>query len=147
MELIKSNRGKDKICLNGYMYVMNVQCKNFIRWKCAKASSLKCGAILKTTLNKTDPNLANPHNHAADAEGTKVVQCVQTMKEKAKDNGVKPVQIFAEGVSKLESSTKARMPSEEVVKRTLRNQRSKNNPKEPYSLRELIIEGNFVFFL
>lgn len=147
MEIITSNKGKEKICLDGYMYVLHVECKAFLRWRCSKASSQKCGAILKTGLDKREPVVAKPHNHPADSEGVNVVKCVEKMKVTAKRSGANPAEIFAEAVSTLENSTKARMPIEDSAKRTLRYQRSKNNPKDPGTLSELTIEGNFLFYL
>jgi len=39
-----------------------------------------------------------------------------------------PVEIYARGVSELDERSKSKMPLEDITKRTLRNQRSKNNP-------------------
>lgn len=141
MEIITSNKGKRKVCADGYMYVFHAQCENFIRWRCSKGSSLKCKGILKTSLEITDPAIAKAHNHPADSEGVKVVKCMEKMKTTARNHGTRPAENFAEGVSALQNCTRARMPLEETVKRTLRNQRSKNYPKNPDTLNDLIIEG------
>lgn len=65
MEIVRSNKGKDKILLDGYTYVKHADCFSIavIRWRCSKASSVKCRAILTTTLDKTYPHLKIPHNH------------------------------------------------------------------------------------
>jgi len=44
----------------------------------------------------------------------------------------------------LDGGTGAKMPVEDSVKRTLRNQRSKLNPVEPTSLENLVIDGTYL---
>jgi len=34
MEIIKSNRGGDKLCVDGYVYVKKKSQNNWIRWQC-----------------------------------------------------------------------------------------------------------------
>ncbi|VVC27787.1 Hypothetical protein CINCED_3A017128 [Cinara cedri] len=50
------------------------------------------------------------------------------MKEKAKSARVNPVEIYAEGINLLLTLCKARISVEDIVKRTFRNQWSKNIP-------------------
>ncbi|VVC41644.1 Hypothetical protein CINCED_3A003126 [Cinara cedri] len=50
------------------------------------------------------------------------------MKEKTKSTLVNPVEIYAEGTNLLLTSYKARILVEDIVKRTLPNQRPKNIP-------------------
>ncbi|KAF0758624.1 Uncharacterized protein FWK35_00008026 [Aphis craccivora] len=56
MEIVKSNQGNDKICLNGYTYTYQKYCKFFKRWRCAKYI-----AILKTSIQNS--NLREIHEH------------------------------------------------------------------------------------
>jgi len=49
--------------------------------------------------------------------------------------------LYAEGILQLDDNARARLPSEDTVKLTLRNQLSNKYPKCPTSLDELIIEG------
>jgi len=43
----------------------------------------------------------------------------------------------------LDECSKSKMPLEETTKRTLRNQRSKDNPVDPVSLNDLKIESKY----
>jgi len=43
----------------------------------------------------------------------------------------------------VDHNTKALMPAEEIVKRRLRRQKSKNNPITPNCLSELVIENDW----
>ncbi|KAK4885203.1 hypothetical protein RN001_001474 [Aquatica leii] len=122
------------------MYTVHKKCANSVRWRCCKYSSLKCRAILVTTLATTDPELKTEHNHPANEENVKVTKCVQKMKQRARDTLAKPVQIFTEAVSVLEDSTRAEMPTEKSAKRTLQNCKGPNMPNLR-SLQKFVIEG------
>jgi hypothetical protein len=63
------------------------------------------------------------------------------MKQKAATTSTNPTEIYCEELGSLDKETQAKMPSETITKRTLRNQRSKNNLKEPTNLDDCIIEG------
>ena len=39
MEVIKTNKGGKKLCLNGHMYVKKIAKKDWIRWQCVKQRS------------------------------------------------------------------------------------------------------------
>lgn len=41
IQIIKSNKGGDKLCLDGFMYTVLQKKKDYIRWKCVKYSSMK----------------------------------------------------------------------------------------------------------
>jgi len=51
MEILKSNKGNDKITLDGYTYTIKDMPK--YNPKCSKQSSMKCPAILITDLEIT----------------------------------------------------------------------------------------------
>jgi len=89
---------------------------------------------LHTNLQKEDPVLKSEHNHFGDSEKVEVEKTLCFMKEQSKSGLSKPLEVYAEGLSKLDGNTRSKMPVEDHVKRTLRNQRSKLNPIEPTSL-------------
>ena len=45
MEVIKTDRGGKKLCLNGHMYVKKIAKKDWIRWQCVKQRSGCKGAV------------------------------------------------------------------------------------------------------
>ncbi|CAI6368513.1 unnamed protein product [Macrosiphum euphorbiae] len=109
MEIIESNKGKDKLALNGYMYVMKHAGKNYYTWRCNKKSSLNCPAILHTSINKTDPILKVQHQHSAEQSKIEIGKAINKIKQNAKCSGANPSQMYAEAVSQLDVYTKARM--------------------------------------
>ncbi|KAL4084542.1 hypothetical protein QTP88_027490 [Uroleucon formosanum] len=129
MEIIESNKGKDKLAFNGYMYVTKHAGKNYYMWR----------SILHTSINKTDPILKVKHEHPAEQSKIEIAKGINKIKQTAKCSGVNPSQIYAEGVSQLDVTTKARMPIKNSLKRTIRNYRKKENPIDPASLEKLQI--------
>lgn len=102
---------------------------------------------LHTNLQKEDPVLKSDHNHFGDSEKVEVEKTLCFMKEQSKSGLSKPLEVYAEGISKLDGNTRSIMPVEDHVKRTLRNQRSKLNPIEPTSLDNLIIDGTYLNYI
>jgi len=50
MEIIRNNKGGDKLCLNGYMYVKKATKKNRVRWQCSMRDSKACKGAATTSL-------------------------------------------------------------------------------------------------
>ena len=74
MEVITSNKGGQKILLNGYMYTKKVTRLTGIWWSCDCARTLGCKGTVKTSLVVDNPQTGMTHNHdsnAAIAEATK----------------------------------------------------------------------------
>ena len=51
MEIITSNKGGLKLCLDGYMYTKHQTKASSIIWKCAQKAAHSCKSTLKTGLN------------------------------------------------------------------------------------------------
>jgi len=122
MELINSNKGGLKVCLNGYMSVIKYKGKEKISWRCVKSNSLKCPAICQTTLDYSNPRLAKQHlmvckSYQNDVDVTK---CLDIMLKAIKTNEIKPAEVFAREVANLPREVEARIPPEEIVQRRLR---------------------------
>jgi len=109
----------------------------------SKATSIKCPGKLKTYKNgpTQTPILDKVHTHPPDTDDVEVNKCLARMKYKAATASTNPVEIYCDELGNLDRQTQAQMPSKAITKRTLRNQRSKNNHKKPTSLNECTIEG------
>ncbi|KAK2153275.1 hypothetical protein LSH36_302g04049 [Paralvinella palmiformis] len=51
MEIVRTNKGEDNLCLDGYMYTKKRSYKNWIRWKCRPSSSSQTPVLSSLTLN------------------------------------------------------------------------------------------------
>ncbi|XP_057336362.1 uncharacterized protein LOC130674924 [Microplitis mediator] len=66
------------------------------------------------------------------------------MKKKAQKDSSKPASIYSAACSSLSCPCKRKIPMEESAKRTLRNVKNKNHPKQPDFLHELVIDGSWL---
>ena len=82
MEVITSNKGGQKLCLDGFMYIKQWQRRN-IRWRCAQRSKFGCKGALGTTLDLQNPHVLHDHNHNPDPHSTAAAKChVQMVQQK-----------------------------------------------------------------
>ena len=98
---------------------------------------------MTTNLDMQDPQPAATHNHAPDENSVAATKCLTSMKQQAKSTQDKPSVIYAQGVTEATAETRSVLPSEDIIKRTLRNQRIKLLPQEPATLRDLRLEGEW----
>jgi len=112
-----------------------------------KSNLSKYLGILQSELDYSEPHVITTRlmTCSKDTGKINVTKCVNEMLQLAKDNEKKPGQIFSEVVAKVDHNTKALMPAEEIVKRRLRGQKSKNNPITSNSLNELVIENDWCY--
>jgi len=139
MEIIKSNRGGDKLCVDGYMYVKKRSHKNWIRWQCQHQRSSGCKGALSTDANYDNLRSHIRHNHAADRTGVEVTKLRATMKAQAKQSTSRPHQILTQSLVQTTDDVRANVGNLETCKRDLRRQRRGCLPKDPTSLRDLVI--------
>ena len=142
MEVITSNKGGQKLILNGFIYTKQITKPRNIRWRCVQRTT-DCKATLTTTLDLDDPKLVTAHNH--DPSDTKVaaVKCRSEMKQQAKQSFDKPSQIMTQAMSQIDVAARVDLGREESIKRTLRNQRLGRIPPQPESLQDLVIDGEW----
>ena len=84
MEIIKSNGGGDKLCVDGYVYVKKRSQKNWIRWQCQHQRSAGCKGGVNTDAKYNNPRSDVGHNHADDRTGVEVTKLRTTTKAQAK---------------------------------------------------------------
>lgn len=135
MEIIDSNKRGSKICYNGFMYTKHVTRKTKLWWKCVKRSSGHCRGSMTTNLQRENPEIGQPHNHAPDQTQIRLAKVRNWMKDQAANTRDKPAQIFSHGVSQCDDDVHSLIPSADICKRTLRNQRP--TPPVPRLLKDL----------
>ncbi|KAL5234741.1 hypothetical protein ACI65C_002151 [Semiaphis heraclei] len=125
------------------MYTIKYKGIKKISWRCVKSNSLKCPGILQSELDYSEPHVNTSHliTCTKNTGEINVTKCVNEMLQLAKDNEKNPGKIFSEVIAEVDRNTKALMPAEEIVKRRLGRQKSKNNPINPDSLNQLVIEN------
>lgn len=140
MEIIKSNKGRDKICVDGYVYTKHKPVSSGTRWRCVRrAAGCKGALICKAEVNR----LSVPHDHPPNRSDVNVAKARNKMKQLAMSTTEKPAAIVARATSSLTPYEKATLRSEQVLKRSIRAQRSSVYPPQPASLSELVIDGEW----
>ncbi|XP_025203719.1 uncharacterized protein LOC112600645 [Melanaphis sacchari] len=114
-------------------------------WRYFKASSLKYPSKLKALKENSTkiPIIDKAHTHPPNTHEVKVYKCLARMKYKTATTSTNLIEIYCEELGSLNNETRAKMQLETITKRTFRNQRSKNNLKEPRHLDDCIIKGNW----
>ena len=146
MEIISTKRGGKKLCLDGYIYTIKniAKSKDEVSWRCVKCDcAMKCSAMLKTNKEYTGARLVKEHSHPADETGVSVEKCRHSMKSSASTANDKPNQILTFAAAAAPDEVQARLPAAETIKRVLRRVRAHHRPKDPNTLHELIIEGQW----
>lgn len=132
-ELIKSQKNKDQIVYENFIYEIKRQRRNFIEWRCVHKS---CNSIGKSAINYTT-NLASffvvrEHNHASDSN--RIIN-------KKFDNSIKTRLLLSNESNRAIVHNVLRGAREEVINavgdfnlifRNLRNQRVKIINPPPY---------------
>ena len=101
MEIVRvltSNKGNDKVCFKGHMYIRKHVGKIIITWRCVKNSSIKCRGRMKTALDLSNPT--ESHGHCHESSDVKILanECVNEMKKKAQESLDKPNQVTLKNI-------------------------------------------------
>ena len=83
MEVIPSNKGGQKILLDGCMYTNTSTRKDHIWWSCMQGRSLQCKGNLKTSLAMDTPVSGASHNHDPDQGSVCVTKAKANLKSLA----------------------------------------------------------------
>ena len=102
MEVIKTLRGGDKLCLDGYMYVKKRSYNNWIRWTCSLQRSAGCKGGLTTD------DSYNPRS-SPDRNGIEVTKVRTTMKAQAKESRMRPNQLLSQALLQATDDVQANM--------------------------------------
>ncbi|KAL8570351.1 hypothetical protein ACOMHN_035769 [Nucella lapillus] len=145
MEVILSQRGGQKLCLDGYMYVQKLLKRDWIRWQCVHViqRSVHCKGAVTTDLNVAEVRSRMEHSHEPDRAAVGVQKLRGRMKATARATRSKPSQILAQGLQDASEETRDGFGQLESVKRDLRRQRRGVLPKEPSMQLELVFEDEW----
>ena len=137
MEVLKTSRGGDKICYEGYMYTKRDTKKTRIRWECTQRKSRPCKGAITTSLTLDDVRVTVAHSHDNDNSSVEAEKLRCNIREKAKASRESTACLLATAIQEAPESVRLRLGNQESVKRNIRRQRQGSLPKDPVSLREL----------
>lgn len=140
ISIVKSNKGKDKLVIDGYAYHLEKKAETF-NWSCAERKSKLCkGRVVTFFVDgshviKTGPTI---HCHDPMAYEKQVFEANAKIKENAKVGGLKPSQIIRESVVACESNNRVYLPSVPAQKQKISRVRA-TDIKEPTTLADIKI--------
>ena len=140
MEFITSNRGKQKVCLDGCMYTKQITSKNQIRWQCVKRNNHSKGGI-STSLDLSHVLDTKSHNHDANLMEVAVAKTKIDMKHLAANTRERPATMVSAKLAELPAAARQLAGEEDTMKKMIRRVRKGQAPPVPASLGELTIEG------
>ena len=84
-----------------------------------------------------------PHSHKGSEVAIQVAKMKATMEDKGKTSREPPGQIVAAQIAQAEDNIRAECGKVESIKRTIRTVQRGNLPKEPTTLKDLVLEGEW----
>lgn len=148
--VLKSNKGHNKLIIDGYDYHLQSKSKkNLYRWCCAKRKELLCKATVTTDFinglhaPKNGPSI---HNHDPSAFKKHVTQANNVLKEMSSSSSLQPCQIIREAVISCQPNCRVYLPSKRAQKEKIgRIRRTHESYNEPNSLDTIKIPEEILF--
>ncbi|XP_022161380.1 uncharacterized protein LOC111027331 [Myzus persicae] len=141
MEFIKSQKNKNLLKYNGYLYRFDKKYKNTMYWRCTEE-------LCKSRLNlKNDEIVKGPseHNHTiSNLEFEKRV-CINEIKIRALSSQDNPHQIVSEASTLCSQAVHGALPPVSYIKRTVCRIRQINSsaPSNPFTITDITIPDKY----
>jgi len=148
-EILKTEKGKDSILLNGYIFYQNGQSSNTrTYWRCSNYYTTKCCARIIVD-NKMILKQSSEHNHAANAAKVEANKKMENLRDQSKISIVGSTQeILSQAVSTVSSAASFYMPLKRSMQRSIRKIRQKeiiDYASIPLVLKDLIIPEKYKY--
>lgn len=143
MEVVSTNIGRQKIFLDGFVYIRKLLAKSAdqIMWYCVKlAGHNKCLSLLKTSKGLENPEVTQDHNHLGNIDACVVEKCPQDMRQKSRNTNDRPNQILTFLMATIPDEVKASMSRSDTTGRV----RGAHQPKDAQSLQNMDIIGDWI---
>lgn len=143
MEFIKNNKGGEKLCYKNYMYTQKSKNETSLRWECSQRKSLSCNGKVVTDLEKMIVLTEISHVHPALSGKVEAAKLKLDFKEKAKECRGSTGQLLVDGIASSSQECRMSLGESGSLKRYIRRYVHEGRPKDPDSLEELIIDGDW----
>ena len=137
MQAIVSIRGKNKIAINGYVYVKQKDlADNVTSFECEKRRGSGkglsiCKAKVKIAGDMSVVGYVNTHSHAADGSHVEVLQVRAAIKRRAEQTQETAQQIMGEEMQQVNQSAAVQMAPLSTIRRAIRYTKQKANAVHP----------------
>lgn len=133
---VRSERGRDKLIHDGFMYTYHRENKSGIVYRCDQRKL--CNSTITISKDKSEV-LKEPgeHEDKPDWGRIKAKECVQKMKAAASTSREPTSSIVQRSVEGVTSETNMKLPKKSTLRRRIQEVRREYLPEEPKNLEEL----------
>ena len=133
MEFVSSQKRKQKIIRNGFIYVFQKDLANEVRsYECELRRKSQCKAKIKLDLGDNVIEQLNEHTHPPSQVKVELTKVKSRIKDTAESSEELPQRIIANELANISAATMANLPRRENLGRTIRQQRNdRHQPPNP----------------
>ncbi|KAK3918978.1 Tyrosine--tRNA ligase [Frankliniella fusca] len=137
----KTQRGKDKLVLHGYMYVHHRDLKSGeSEWRCDKRRSDKCNATVTLAEDRRTVVKEREHpNHQADWGRVKAKETVEQMRDDAQGSRETTASIVQRHVAGTSREAAVKLPNKASLARAVRRVKRSSLPEDPKDIEDLVV--------
>lgn len=147
LTIIKNNKGKNSLVVDGYTYYLEKKQKNVYRWSCAQKKHLLCKGRVSTLLD-TENHILNSsptsHCHEPTASAINIANTNAKLKIDARNSESRPSQIIRSSIVDCAEDCRVYLPSNNAQKMKIKRVRT-NRLKEPENLCDIDIPESLKF--
>ena len=137
-EIITSRRGGTKLLNNGFLYYRRDSKNRKTYWYCKRKNECKATAITMYVDRHLEVLKEKLRTHAPNQEEVNAEKVKANLKRIAADHPeLPPAQILRTELPKVAAGVLSQMPERENLKKAMRRERGKDQPRNPMSLEEL----------
>ena len=138
MDFITSQRGQDKLCLEGYVYVKHKELLSSVTsYYCERRQHKNCKASVKICEDEVVGQL-HEHNHASDIHRQDVLSLCNEIKEKSTSMQETSQKIITQAVENISEGAAVNLTAVNNIRRSIR--RYRQVLKAPYPIPRDLIE-------
>lgn len=142
MEIVTSNKGKEKLISNGYSFVVDIKKENVFYWGCVKRKEYKCkGRVVTEFVNEIHKpkKVSNVHNHDPLAYEIEVNKANNYIKNNAGTSNLPPSQIIRNAVVSTPANIRPYLPDKRAQTAKVNRVRATTVLTEPQCLTNIKI--------
>lgn len=127
-----------KLLFDGHIYYRRDSNKGRTYWNCRRKEECKATAITQTVDRKLEVVKSKEHTHAPNQEELQAEKVVHSLKRIASDHPeLPPAQILRTELPRVSLGVLSQLPERENLKKAMRKERTKDQPRNPMLLEEL----------
>lgn len=144
-EIIVSQKGKEKMCVRGYLMIKERNREDIFYWCCEKRKQTNCKGRVTTIFVNGQHHIRKfvDHNHSPEASSSKVAKIIGQIKTKAIETREAPCQIIQTVQAHPDNiNIHPYMPSKNAIRQIIQRRRHAERLPEPEFIEDINIPEN-----